>query len=38
VLYSDHVVRCSYAYRAGELNDRAVSQIVASVPKILAVQ
>ena len=38
VLYSDHTVRSNFAYRAGQLNDQAIDQIVASIPKILAVQ
>lgn len=38
VLYSDHTVRSNFAYRAGQLNDQAIEQVVASIPKILAVQ
>jgi len=38
VLYSDHTVRSNYAYRQGQLNSEAVSQVVGSIPKILAVQ
>jgi hypothetical protein len=38
VLYSDHTVRSNFAYRAGQLNDQAIDQIVGSIPKILAVQ
>ena len=38
VLYSDHTVRSNFAYRAGQVNDQAVDQVVAAIPKILAVQ
>jgi hypothetical protein len=38
VLYSDHTVRDNFAFRKGQLNDQAITRIVASIPKITAVQ
>jgi hypothetical protein len=38
VLYSDHIVRNNYAFRTGQLNDQAINQIVAAIPKVVAVQ
>jgi hypothetical protein len=37
VLYSDHKVRNNYAFRRGQLNDQAITQIVAAIPKVVAV-
>jgi hypothetical protein len=36
VLAKDLRVRSSYAYRAGELNDKAIEQILGDLAKILA--
>lgn len=36
VLYRDHKVLANHAFRAGELNDRAISRILADVPKIVS--
>jgi hypothetical protein len=38
VLYEDHTVRVNRAFRKGELNARAVGQVVSDLGKILAVQ
>ena len=35
VLYEDHTVKANYAFKRGELNDRAIQQVVADIPKIL---
>jgi hypothetical protein len=37
VLYSDHTVRSNFAYRKGQLNDQAITQILNAVPKTVAV-
>ena len=37
VLYEDRTVRSNHSYRRGELNAKAVDQIVADLPKILTV-
>jgi hypothetical protein len=36
VLYTNHKVVANYAFREGELNDKAIDAIVADLPKILA--
>jgi hypothetical protein len=38
VLYSDHTVRDNFSFRKGQLNDQAISRVMASLPKILTVQ
>jgi hypothetical protein len=38
VLYEDHTVRSNYAFRDGQLNDQAVTHVLADLPKILEVK
>src|SRR5262249_2932389 len=35
VLYNNRTVKANHAFRKGELNARAIEQIVADIPKIL---
>lgn len=35
VLYTDHKVKANHAFKAGELNDKAINMIMADVKKIL---
>jgi len=35
VLYTKRTVKSNYAFRKGELNAKAIAQIVADIPKIL---
>jgi len=35
LLYSDRTVRANYAFRSGELNNQAINEILASIPRIL---
>ena len=35
VLYVEGTAKVNYAFRKGELNDKAIDAIVADVPKIL---
>ena len=35
VLYTDHVVKANYAFKKGDLNDKAIEAIVADLRKIL---
>ncbi|HYT87742.1 MAG TPA: hypothetical protein VEL76_03385, partial [Gemmataceae bacterium] len=35
VLYNEHVVLANHTFRKGQLNDQAITQIMANVPKIL---
>ncbi len=35
VLYNQRNVKANHAYRKGELNDNAVQQVVAEIPKVL---
>ena len=36
VLYNDYIVAANHAFKKGELNDKAVAQVVGSLPKILS--
>ncbi len=36
ILYSHHVVKANYAFRAGELDDKAITAVIADVAKIVA--
>jgi hypothetical protein len=36
LLYTDYMVAANYAFKKGELNDQGVTQVVTSLPKILA--
>src|SRR5262245_15174826 len=36
VLYTNRTVKANYAFRKGELNDKAIERIVADIPKILS--
>ena len=35
VLYTDHTVKANYAFKKGDLNDKAIDKILADIPKIL---
>jgi hypothetical protein len=35
VLYVKHTVKANYAFRKGELNEKAIDRIIADIPKIL---
>lgn len=35
VLYSDFTVRANHTFKKGELNDKAIGQVVSNIPKIL---
>jgi hypothetical protein len=35
VLYTDRVVKANYAFKKGELNDKAIEKVIADVTKIL---
>ena len=35
VLYENRTVKANHAFKKGELNDRAIQQILAEIPKIL---
>ena len=36
VLYEHRAVKVNHAYKRGELNDRAIQQILSEIPKILS--